>query len=225
MIATSLKIMRPNISNNAGIPMFECGVGGFIGTGTGTFVASSYNSRNSITPPLSLTMPVGIAVGDLMILTLVTYFNRSTEVNPDWTLIKTTADSNTLIKVYYRIATGADSLAFTESGYQGASALLSVFRGVSTITVGAEVYTTASTTVCIPGITMPAAGILVAYITGGNWSTTHSSASLLYQAGSADSYSATINQMYYAQQGAFFTGNRLFSGNYTNRIGFLLGLT
>ena len=187
-------------------PIFECGVGGFVSAGVGAFV--DYSAFYRYGRNLAVTFPPGIQAGDLLIL-------RSTNnyVLTDFTPVAGASG------VYYKIATGLEvnyGIYFGSghpneySGYT--SNLMAAFRGLATVSVvgsSSSVVDGAYSTICIPGITLPQPGILLAVLLGWD-TTTYNSASMTLIANFQDSYSSHVSQaMFYAYQGVDFTGNRL----------------
>ena len=211
MIAASLKIMRPNISN-----------------GAGTYVG--YSAFYRYGRDIYVNFPPDRQAGDLLLL-----MSTHNYILPDFLPVAGVGG------LYYKIATGSEA-DFHEYIYSGhpfefyaesllayTSNLMVAFRDVPSISViggsGATSNMTNSQFI-IPGLTMPAPGMLVALLWGSD-TTTYGSNSMTLIANFQDSYSNHVSQaMFYQQSGAYFTGDRLITGNSgQGRSGLLIGLT
>lgn len=139
-------------------------------TGSITYIGSTSFSPASATS-VTLTMPAGVQVGDLLCVIIGRQPNTQTiSPPPGWTVDLDLNAGGGPDRRYYvatKLAGASEpSAVFTFSGSGNTAAALLAYRGASTVTTGTPYSASSATTAVAPAITMPSDGVLLAVYYG-----------------------------------------------------------
>ena len=122
------------------------------------------SAYSSSTVNMTVTKPTLTASGDMMLVYIVANSGETISVPAGWTKVSDVVSGSRRLIVANKIAGGSEpaSYAFPVSSSSGRRWWFSVYRGVSSVLVGAlGAGTNGASSAVAPAITMPADGILV----------------------------------------------------------------